>query len=58
MLEQSRLLDLLERCKLKDQSAFKELFELSAPVMNAIVYRMVRDRGIAEDVLQEAYAQI
>ncbi|PWV60660.1 sigma-70 family RNA polymerase sigma factor [Plasticicumulans acidivorans] len=50
--------DLLARCALADRAAFEKLYRLSSPQLFGIVLRIVRDRDIAADVLQETYVKI
>lgn len=42
----------------RDQDAFKSLYEVTAPKLLGIVLRIVRDRPVAEDVLQDAFLRI
>jgi RNA polymerase sigma-70 factor (ECF subfamily) len=42
----------------KDQQAFSYLYDNYAGALNAVIYRMVEDKGIAEDILQEAFIKI
>ncbi len=41
-----------------DRSAFTRLYKLSAPMMFAIALRTVRQRDLAEDILQDAFVTI
>lgn len=41
-----------------DQKAFKTLYQTSAPKLLAIAQRILKDRGLAEDVLQDVYVKI
>ncbi|MBH0239407.1 sigma-70 family RNA polymerase sigma factor [Methylobrevis albus] len=41
-----------------DRAAFERLYRLSAPKLFAIALRILRDRGRAEEVLQEAFIRI
>lgn len=50
--------DLLARTALHDRSAFEKLYRLSSPQLFGIVLRIVRDRDLAADVLQETYVKI
>jgi len=52
------LVNLLGRCALRDQQAFKKLFEQASPYLNAVALRMLQSRELANEVLQEAFLQI
>lgn len=49
---------LLGRVALGDRSAFKALYDQAAGVMLATAYRVLQDRGAAEDVVQEVFASL
>src|SRR5712692_7870455 len=51
-------LALLERIARRDGSAIGELYDRHARVLFAVVCRIVRDEGEAEDVLQEAFLRV
>ena len=38
-----------------DQQAFSYLYDNYAAALNGIIYRMVENRELAEDILQEAF---
>jgi RNA polymerase sigma-70 factor (ECF subfamily) len=40
-----------------DAGAFRELFDIHAPAVLGMLGRMLRDRGLAEEVLQETFLQ-
>lgn len=42
----------------RDQQAFSYLYDHYAPALNAIIYRMVDDKELSEDILQEAFVKI
>ena len=42
----------------KDQGAFSYLYDNYAAALNGIIYRMVENRELAEDILQEAFIKI
>ncbi len=42
----------------KDQQAFSYLYDNYAAALNGIIYRMVENRELAEDILQEAFVKI
>jgi RNA polymerase sigma-70 factor (ECF subfamily) len=49
---------LLARTALADQEAFAELYRKTSAQLYAIALRIVRDRAVAEEILQEAYVSI
>ncbi|MEO7400624.1 MAG: sigma-70 family RNA polymerase sigma factor [Polaromonas sp.] len=54
----SQLIALLDRVALADESALKELYELTSSKLYGVAVRVVANREWAEDVLQEAYLNI
>jgi len=42
----------------RDQQAFSYLYDNYAAALNGIIYRMVENRELAEDILQEAFIKI
>jgi RNA polymerase sigma factor (sigma-70 family) len=42
----------------KDQQVFSYLYDHYAPALNAVIYRLVEDRELSEDILQEAFVKI
>lgn len=50
--------ELIHQLKMQDESAFAYLYANYAGALNGIVYRMVNDMAIAEDILQEAFVKI
>ncbi|HMJ46638.1 MAG TPA: sigma-70 family RNA polymerase sigma factor [Ferruginibacter sp.] len=42
----------------RDQQAFSYLYDNYAAALNGIIYRMVENRELAEDILQEAFVKI
>jgi RNA polymerase sigma factor (sigma-70 family) len=54
----SGLADLLQRAAAGDHAAFRTLYEATAPKLFAIVLRIVRNRPVAEEVLQETYVNV
>ncbi len=42
----------------KDQQVFSYLYDNYAPALNAVIYRMVENRELSEDILQEAFVKI
>ncbi len=49
---------LLARVALRDQAAFKQLYDATARCLLAITVRLLRDTAWSEEVLQEAYVSI
>lgn len=49
---------LLSRSALGDRAAFERLYERTSAHLFAVVLRIQRDRGLAEDLLQEIYVSI
>lgn len=54
----ARLGALLNRISLADQQAFAELYRLTSPHLFSVALRIVRERGAAEELLQEAYVNV
>ena len=54
----SRLIALLDRVALADESALNELYALTSSKLYGVAVRVVTNRDWAEDVLQEAYLNI
>lgn len=42
----------------KDQQAFSYLYDNYSAALNGVIYRMVEERELAEDILQEAFIKI
>ena len=42
----------------KDQQAFSYLYDNYAASLNGVIFRLIEDRQIAEDILQEAFIKI
>ena len=42
----------------RDQQVFSYLYDNYAPALNAVIYRMVENRELTEDILQEAFVKI
>ena len=49
---------LMSRVAMRDQVAFKQLYDATVRCLLAIVERMLRDRAWAEDVVQEVYVSV
>ena len=54
----SRLAALLSRVSLSDQRAFEELYRLTSAHLYAVALRIVGERPIAEEIVQEAYVNV
>ena len=54
----ARLADLLARTALADQAAFRELYRATSPQLYGIAMRIVREKGLAEEILQESFVAI
>ena len=55
---QARLADLLARSALRDRAAFAELYRSTSSKLFAVSLRIVRERGLAEEALQDSYVNI
>ncbi|WP_370264479.1 RNA polymerase sigma factor [Limnobacter sp.] len=49
---------LIERIANRDRKAFEELYRLTSRKMFAVALRIVREPGMAQDVLQDAYIRL
>jgi len=58
MLEENVLEDLLKGCGQKNQEDFKKLYTGFAPKMLAVLLRMLNDRQVAEEALQDAMLSV
>lgn len=52
------LASLIERIANRDRKAFEELYRLTSRKMFAVALRIVREPGMAQDVLQDAYIRL
>jgi RNA polymerase sigma-70 factor (ECF subfamily) len=50
--------ELVALLKSEDQSAFAYLYDNYSGALNGIIYKMIGDKELAEDVLQEAFLKI
>jgi RNA polymerase sigma-70 factor (ECF subfamily) len=50
--------DLIERVKLQDKAAFKQLYDMHMPRVYALCCRLCADRSQAEDATQEVFIQL
>ena len=55
---QSRLAELLARTALGDRQAFAQLYDATRSKLFAVSLRIVRERPLAEEVLQDSYVNI
>ncbi|WP_417565750.1 sigma-70 family RNA polymerase sigma factor [Marinobacter sp.] len=53
-----RVTELIHRVAKKDRQAFALLYQATAPKLLGTVVRILKDRGWAEDVLQDSYLKI
>lgn len=49
---------LIARVALRDQAAFRQLYDATSRCLLAIVHRLLRDQAWAEDVLQDVYVAV
>ena len=54
----TQLIALIDRVALADESALKELYEMTSSKLYGVAVRVVSNKSWAEDVLQEAYINI
>jgi RNA polymerase sigma-70 factor (ECF subfamily) len=50
--------ELIERCRAGDDTAFGELVDRYKDLVFGLVYRMVADQGLAEDLAQEVFLKV
>ena len=50
--------ELVSALEQKDQQAFSYLYDNYAPALNGVIYKMVEDKELAEDILQETFIKI
>ncbi|UYV38953.1 sigma-70 family RNA polymerase sigma factor [Rhodobacteraceae bacterium D3-12] len=50
--------EMLARCALKDRAAFGALYSATSAKLFGVALRVLKDRGEAEEALQEAYVRI
>lgn len=58
MSDASQIGDLIAKTALKDRAAFAELYERTSAKLFGVALRILKDRGEAEDALQEIYIRI
>lgn len=54
----AELAQLLQRCGLRDRSAFRALYQAVAPQLYGLVLRIVRSEPLAADVVHDAFVKI
>ncbi len=50
--------DLIARCAMRDRSAFRQLYERTSAKLFGVTLRILKDRGEAEEAIQEVYVKI
>lgn len=58
MTDHTHIEQLLGRVALADRTAFGELYRLTSAKLFAVCLRVLKDRGEAEEVLQESFVKI
>lgn len=58
LTKDDELAELLSRCTLRDQQAFKALYDKASPFLNSIAYRILRSEALCSEVLQDSFVQI
>ncbi len=56
--EQAELADLILAVAGGDRGAYRQLYDQTAPKLFGIVLRMIRDRSMAEDILQDVFLRV
>ena len=54
----ARLIDCLRRCAAGDESALRTLYDATAAYLLSVAFDVLRHRGRAEEVLQDAYLRV
>lgn len=57
-LDNALLVTLLQETALADRRAFEQLYQLTSPFLMGLSYRLLRDKGLAEEALQESFIHI
>ena len=50
--------NLLERYQAKDEKAFERLYGIYSDSMHGVIYNIVRDHDIAEEVMQDVFIKV
>ncbi len=58
MKENTPIEVLLERCADGDRSAFERLYRVTSPRLFGLLIKMLRQKDLAEDVLQDTFVQV
>jgi RNA polymerase sigma-70 factor (ECF subfamily) len=58
LMASDELSDLIGRIGLGDRQAFRRLYDATSPKLFAVCLRVLRERGEAEDALQEVYVKV
>ncbi len=58
MNDNEKMNELLIKVSLSDRKAFSELYNLSSSKLFAISFRILKEKSLAEDVLQESFLQV
>jgi len=56
--DDAELEPLLQRCATRDQAALAALYERAGPRLLGVLMRMLRNRALAEDALQDVFVRI
>ncbi len=56
--DQAELADLILAVAAGDRGAYRQLYDKTAPKLFGIVLRMIRDRSMAEDILQDVFLRV
>ena len=54
-IDNAELVALMSACVLKDQQAFKVLYDKTSPHLHAILLRLLKRQEWAEEILQESF---
>lgn len=57
-MEDARLAQLIKQVSLADRSAFSELYDATSGPLYAVVLRLMKDSGEAQDALQDCYTNL
>ncbi|MEL6959838.1 MAG: sigma-70 family RNA polymerase sigma factor [Pseudomonadota bacterium] len=49
---------LIARIALRDRDAFSKLYDMTAPKLLSVTFRVLKDRAQAEDVMQDAFIKV
>jgi RNA polymerase sigma-70 factor, ECF subfamily len=50
--------ELIERCRSGDDAAFREIVDRYKDLVFGVIYRMIQDRSVAEDLAQDVFLKI